>query len=235
MLHTTLKSLAAFIIPHVPTLPRSGAVYALLAIIFCSSLVVANLIGGVLIPIDLPVFGHRMVSAGIFIFPFTFMVTDVLNEFYGTAGARLLTLLGFCMAVFFYGIFSGLLQLPIAPNSPISAASFMQMASSFNGMIVASLTAYLLGQFLDIGLFAFFKKWTGERFIWLRATGSTLVSQGFDSFVVTFIAFYGQMPLEQMLLIGHSNYEIKVLVAFIITPMLYLIHAVVRRLLKTGS
>jgi queuosine precursor transporter len=232
VLHSPLKALRHFLFPPVPELGKGATVYTAMAVLFCSCLVVANLIGAVLIPFTLPALGDRLVSAGIFIFPVTFVLTDVLNDFYGAAGAKRITMLGFFIAIFFFGIFQGVSQLPILETSPISAESFHQVARQFTGMIVASLVAYVVGQFLDIYLFTQFKRLTGERYIWFRATGSTLLSQGFDSFIVTFIAFWGTLPVEQLFLIGRSNYEVKLLVAIAITPLLYGVHSLVKRLLN---
>jgi queuosine precursor transporter len=232
VLHSTVRTLRQFLFPPVIQLGKGASVYTAMAVLFCTCLVVANLIGAVLIPFQLPGLGDRLVSAGIFIFPVTFVLTDVLNDFYGEAGAKRITMLGFFMALFFFAVFQGISQLPILATSPIASESFHQVAQQFTGMIVASLTAYLVGQFLDIYLFSQFKRLTGERYIWLRATGSTLISQGLDSFLVTFIAFWGTLPLEQLMLIGRSNYEVKLLVAVALTPVLYGVHSLVRRLLS---
>jgi len=201
--------------------------------IFCSALMLANLTAGVLIPFSVPFLGERMVSAGIISFPITFLLTDLLNEFYGQAGAKRVTMLGFGMAIGVAVIFKAIDQLPILETSPISAEAYAMVSSQFTGMLFASLTAYLIGQYLDIYLFRWFKAKTGDRLIWLRATGSTVVSQLIDSYLVMLIAFWGVMPLDQILLIGQSNYEVKLLVAIGITPLLYLGHALIKRMVKT--
>jgi uncharacterized integral membrane protein (TIGR00697 family) len=220
--------------PSIQGLSENAHLYNVMAVVFCTCLVFANLTGAVLIPFELPFLGERLISAGIFTFPMTFLLTDLLNEFFGNAGAKRITWLGFFIAFGFYGVFRFLETLPILESSPISAEAFHQVASQFTGMIVASLTAYLVSQFLDIALFSQFKKWTGNRFIWLRATGSTLISQGFDSFIVTSIAFYSTLSWQEILLIGHSNYEVKLLVAIGITPLLYGLHYLIRRNFSEG-
>jgi hypothetical protein len=93
-------------------------------------------------------------------------------------------------------------------------------------IIAGSITAFLIGQFVDVTVFHFLKRKTGNPKIWLRATGSTLVSQFIDSFVVLFIAFYigAGWELELVLAIGIVNYMYKFSVAVILTPVLYVIH-----------
>ncbi len=228
-----LNSVKRFFLPDIDGVDSQGTLFTLMSVVFCTSLIVANLTGAVLIPLHLPFLGERLISAGIITFPMTFLLTDLLNEFFGNAGAKRVTWLGFAIALGFYGVFRFLEVMPIVSNSPISADAFHQVANNFTGMIVASLTAYLFSQFLDIAVFSLFKKWTGQRFIGLRATGSTVISQGFDSFIVTSIAFAGTLSWQEILLIGRSNYEVKLLVALGITPILYLLHAWIRSVKTT--
>ena len=99
------------------------------------------------------------------------------------------------------------------------------------GIIAGSLIAFMLGQFLDVYIFQKLRKVTGPKMIWLRATGSTLVSQLLDSFVVLFIAFYifgnPPWPFEQIIAVGIINYIYKFTVAIILTPLLYLGHNII--------
>jgi uncharacterized integral membrane protein (TIGR00697 family) len=229
------NSIKRFFLPDIEGVDSQGTLFTLMSVVFCTSLIVANLTGAVLIPLHLPFLGERLISAGIITFPMTFLLTDLLNEFFGNAGAKRVTWLGFGVALGFYGVFRFLEVLPIVSNSPISEDAFHQVANNFTGMIVASLTAYLFSQFLDIAVFSLFKKWTGQRFIALRATGSTVISQGFDSFIVTSIAFVGTLSWQEIFLIGRSNYEVKLLVALGITPILYLLHAWIRSSKAKGN
>ena len=103
------------------------------------------------------------------------------------------------------------------------------------------MVAFLIGQVLDVLVFHRIKKLTGEKSIWLRATGSTLVSQLVDSFVVLFIAFYigkriqtnqGEpWSLHQVLVTGTGNYIYKFAVAIVLTPVIYLIHGWIEKYL----
>lgn len=101
------------------------------------------------------------------------------------------------------------------------------------GIIIGSLTAFLLGQLIDVYVFQKLRSVTGEDKIWLRATGSTLVSQFIDSFVVLGIAFYvfGNWSLSQIIAVGIMNYIYKMTVAIVLTPLLYLAHGIIDRYL----
>ena len=96
-------------------------------------------------------------------------------------------------------------------------------------IIAGSLVAFLVGQFIDVYVFHFIKTKTGNKALWLRSTGSTLVSQFVDSFVVLIIAFYigGNWPLKLVLAVGVVNYIYKFLVAALLTPLLYVIHSII--------
>ncbi|HJW29806.1 MAG TPA: queuosine precursor transporter, partial [Saprospiraceae bacterium] len=98
-------------------------------------------------------------------------------------------------------------------------------------IIIGSLSAFLLGQLIDVFVFQQLRKVTGPKLLWLRATGSTLVSQLIDSFVVLFIAFYGTFSTPQIIAIGITNYLYKFVVAIVLTPAIYGGHFVIDRYL----
>jgi uncharacterized integral membrane protein (TIGR00697 family) len=114
----------------------------------------------------------------------------------------------------------------------------VNMVSAFDAIfgqgmwiIVGSITAFLIGQMVDVLIFHRIKKFTGEKALWLRATGSTLFSQLIDSFVVIFIAFYlnpaYHWSWQMVAAIGLVGYTYKFIVAMLMTPILYLVHAII--------
>ena len=98
-------------------------------------------------------------------------------------------------------------------------------------IIAGSITAFIVGQLVDVLIFHQIKKLTGEKYLWLRATGSTLVSQFIDSFVVICIAFYinpnYHWSWQMVAAIGLVNYTYKFVVALLMTPILYLVHSII--------
>ena len=96
-------------------------------------------------------------------------------------------------------------------------------------IIVGSLVAFLVGQLVDVWVFHYLKSKTGNKNLWLRSTGSTLVSQFIDSFIVLFIAFYigNNWSLKLVLAIGLMNYIYKFAVAVILTPFIYIVHRLI--------
>jgi uncharacterized integral membrane protein (TIGR00697 family) len=209
---------------------RKQQLYLWLAGLFVAALLTADLIGGKLVRI-----GNTDLSAGMLAFPLTFVLTDVLNEFYGAQAARRVTFLGLGAALFAFLIIYVARVLPASPESPLSGSHFDTVFGWSARLYAASLTAYLIGQLLDISLFAALRRMTKHRLLWLRATGSTLGSQLIDTFVVTMGLFWGIKPVGFILGLVRDQYLLKILVAVGLTPVIYALHALLLRGLKISE
>ena len=221
-------------------LTRPQKVYVVCAAVFLTALVIAEVTAGKFITaFDLPVplhilgveFESVVMTAGVIAFPVTFIVTDVMNEYFGTAGIRFVTYVGLAMVVFAFGLLQIALATPTAPISPVPAEAFAAVFGTTTRVIVGSLVAYVIGQLVDIALFHRLRQWTDGRHLWLRATGSTLGSQFIDTFVVLTVAFAGQLALGEIIAITLFNYGYKVGIAVAITPLVYAAHAAIDRYL----
>jgi uncharacterized integral membrane protein (TIGR00697 family) len=182
-------------------------------------------------------------TAGVVIWPVVFITTDLINEYFGKPGVKRISYLtAGLIAYAFVVIF---LTMALAPadfwldtnktdpdgNSFNISYAFNKIFGQGQRIIIGSLTAFLLGQLVDVFVFQKLKRITGNKFLWLRATGSTLVSQFIDSFVVLFIAFSGVFTNTQIVAIGITNYIYKFLIAIALTPLIYLGHYVIDRYL----
>jgi uncharacterized integral membrane protein (TIGR00697 family) len=196
---------------------RKERLYVWLTGVFVSALVVGDLIGGKFFRV-----GGLDLSVGMIPFPLTFVLTDIVNEFYGAEGARRITYVGLGMAVFVFAIINIALVLPISPESPIDQAMFARAFGWSSRLYVASLSAYLVGQLLDISIFRAFVKYSGGKLLWLRATGSTVVSQAVDTLVVNFVLLSGSKSLDFILTVARNGYIVKVVIAIVLTPLIYL-------------
>lgn len=213
-------------------------------------------------PLNFSLFGINDLSfnltTGVLLWPFVFILTDLINEYYGKRGVRLLSYLTAGLIVYAFAmVFVGIHLAPADfwPQSHISPdltpdeqallrsqvgdydAAFRLVFGQGLWIILGSLVAFLVGQIIDITIFQRIKQITGEGMIWLRATGSTLISQFIDSFVVLFIAFYigADWSLQLVLAIGVVNYIYKFLMAVLLTPLLYAVHYVIERYLGSGT
>jgi uncharacterized integral membrane protein (TIGR00697 family) len=175
-------------------------------------------------------------SAGVILWPVVFIMSDIINEYFGKKGVR--TLSFYTVGLILYAFLVAFITIELTPAEfwRIDKETAMNMDLAFRkifgqGMwiIVASVISFLIAQFLDVIIFHRLKRITGSKKIWLRATGSTLVSQLVDSFVVLYIAFVigGNWNISQALSVGIVNYIYKFIIAIALTPMLYLIHYII--------
>jgi uncharacterized integral membrane protein (TIGR00697 family) len=203
---------------------RKQRFFVILTAVFVAALVTGDFIGGKFFV----VFGHTF-SAGIIPFPLTFVLTDLVNEFYGTHGARRLTMAGLGAAVFVWAVITLALHLPTSPESPIPDAVFRGAFGTSARLYVASLTAYVIGQFLDIAIFQVLRRATGHRLLWLRSTGSTVLSQIVDSVTVSFVFLFGSKDLPFIMTNAAHNYLGKLTMAVLLTPLIYAGHGLFNR------
>ncbi len=197
-------------------------------------------------PANLTLIGVESLSfnltAGVLLWPVVFVLTDLINEYYGRQGVRLLSFLAAGLIGYAFVMVSGAMATAPADFwvTRQTDAGPIDMPRAFNTVfgqglwiIVGSLVAFLVGQLLDVAAFYALKRLTGERWLWVRATGSTLISQFVDSFVVLFIAFYigAGWELRTVLSVGLMNYAYKFAVAVALTPLLYVVHGMIDRYL----
>lgn len=215
-------------------LDRRIQLFVVLAGVFVTSLVVGDLIGVKLFEVNLGSIVATM-SIGMLPFPVTFLLTDLLNEFYGKKAARFITWVGFFMAIFCFAVIAIAVQVPWAPLTRAPdwqgavEGSFNNVFAGGQRILMASMIAYLIGQFCDIAIFNMLKRVTRNKMLWLRATGSTLVSQFIDTVVVQFVAWSGLLSTSVIVNIIFTSYVVKLLVAVGLTPFIYLGHAFVER------
>lgn len=181
-------------------------------------------------------------TAGVVLWPIVFIMTDIINEYFGRKGVRFMSFTA--AGLIAYAFLMVYFAMGLVPAGfwieRVTDYGTVNMELAFNTIfgqglwiIIGSLTAFLIGQLVDVTVFHYFKSFTGAKKIWLRATGSTLVSQLVDSFVVLFIAFYigAGWDLKLVLVIGFVNYIYKFLIAVIVTPFLYIIHIMIDKYL----
>lgn len=249
MIHTILKD-------------KSTKLFILLGGIFITSALLAEIIGVKIFSLEdtvgvgranINLFGSPFsfhLTAGVLLWPVVFIMTDIINEYYGTRGVKFLSYLTIGLIGYAFLILNGAIHL--SPSEYFSIGNGIDKPdNAFRGIfgqglwiIIGSMVAFLVGQVLDVVIFHRIKKITGEKSIWLRATGSTLVSQLVDSFVVLFIAFYvgrriqtGQgdaWSLHQVLVTGTGNYIYKFIIAIVLTPVIYGVHGWIERYLGKG-
>lgn len=225
---------------------RRNRLFIFLAGIFITNALLAEIIGVKIFsaestvglePAQLNILGFVMdfnLTAGALIWPVVFVTTDLINEYFGKPGVKRISYLTALLVLYAFLIIFMAIELPPASwwaELRDEKGGTYNMDLAFNRVlgqglriIIGSLTAFLIGQLVDVFVFQKLKRATGNRWLWMRATGSTLISQLIDSFVVLFIAFYGVFATDQIIAIGITNYIYKFSVAILLTPVIYLGH-----------
>lgn len=194
--------------------------YLILASLFTAALVVCNLLSNKFIEIDLG-FKVFVVSAGILPYPLTFLMTDILSEFYGKKKTDYVVYTGFVvllfvlLSIYLAGLF------PAISGSPMTDTAFEEVFSNSTRIIVASMVAYLVAQLVDVRLFHFWKWVTKGKHLWVRNNGSTMLSQLVDTVLVVGIIFYDREEPSVVLQYILDGWLFKVVMAALDTPFMY--------------
>lgn len=182
-------------------------------------------------------------TAGVLLWPFVFIMTDVINEYYGVRGVRFISWVAVgCIVYAFVAAYAVIALAPagfwVQANASLGVPDVQRAFALIFGQgmwtIGGSLVAFMIGQLIDVLVFHRIRRYTGERLVWLRATASTAVSQLIDSYIVLYIAFVlgpQQWPAGQFLAVGTVNYGYKMAAAVALIPLLYLSRGLIERYL----
>lgn len=234
--------------------------FVVLASFFVANALIAECIGGKLFSLELllgrtpqpfSLLGEQgltyTLTCGVLLWPLEFVMTDIVNEFFGPKAVRRISYIAVALICYAFLMFYMAIHVPAEQSFwvgsrkdqgvPDMQAAFMGIFGQGMWIIVGSLTAFLVSQLLDVWVFHKVKKVTGEKHIWLRATGSTIVSQLVDSFIVLFIAFKigNGWSYQRVLAIGLVNYSYKFTMALVLTPLIYLIEKRIAAYLGTEA
>jgi queuosine precursor transporter len=234
---------------------RANRLFIALAGFFLTNALVAEFVGVKIFALEptlgvepiqwslLGVSGTLNFTAGVMLWPFVFIMTDTINEYFGVRGVRFISWVAVAFIVYAFGF--AYVTISLAPaqfwvdaNAGLGVPDIQKSYALIFGQgmwtIAGSVVAFLIGQLIDVVVFHRIRRVTGERMVWLRATASTAVSQLVDSFVVLYIAFVlgpQKWPIAQFLAVGTVNYAYKMLCAIALIPVLYLARGVIERYL----
>lgn len=222
--------------PHAPPpvlATRRDRLFLLLAAFFLGNALLAEMIGGKLFQVETRWHVFTL-SVGVILWPVVFLVSDMVNEYFGRNGVKRLTFLAAGVIAYAFVALFVAGMIPAASFSPVDDASFRSVFLQSQWIIVGSIAAFLTAQLVDVSVFWMVRRRTGRRLLWLRATGSTLVSQLIDTFIVGFIGlhlptYFGQPGIDfpTFVNVATSGYVFKFVVAIGITPLLYFVHWII--------
>lgn len=225
---------------------RRQWLFIFLAGMFITSAVTAELISNKLIdiPLEFSLFGSQLgpftTIVGVLPWPIVFLLTDLMNEFYGKKAVQRLSWITAILIAYCFLILSVAIELPakeIQGSSLATDAEFNKVFGQAQMVIVGSIAAFLFSQLVDVMVFHWLKSKTGNRMIWLRSTGSTVFSQLIDTYIVLYIGFVlpGNMSWSDFMTIAPTNYVLKIIIAFSLTPLIYAGHYAVKKFLSKGN
>ena len=177
--------------------------------------------------------GSLSFTAGVLFWPVVFVMTDIINEYFGVRGVRFISWLAVGLIAYaFLAAYAAMELVPaqwwLAVNEsrgvPDMQAAYVAVFGQGMWTIAGSIVAFLVGQLIDVSVFHRIRRATGERWVWLRATGSTAISQLVDSFIVLYIAFVlgpQHWPTGLFLAVGTVNYAYKMTLAIAMIPVIY--------------
>jgi len=194
--------------------------FVLMAFFFVNT-ATAELISGKLFQV-----GPFSISIGSVMWPVVFIITDLTNEFFGKRHVRRLSIIMSCLLVYMYALLQITIRIPASSFSPVSQADYSQVFGQSGWIIVGSLVAFLVGQLVDITVYHILRTRTQGKHLWLRSTGSNLISQLVDTYIVNAIAFLvpGKISVMEYVNLATVSYVYKVLVAIVMTPIIYVAH-----------
>jgi len=208
--------------------------FVILVGFFITNALVAEMIGGKLIDIGMSFKPDIFImSVGILPWPIVFLTTDMMNEYYGKSVVRKLSMITACLIAYAFIVLFFAMQIPSIQNSPVGDSAFSQVFGQSMWIIIGSITAFIISQLIDIFVFWAIRQKTGKGMIWMRATGSTVVSQLFDTFIVGGIGLWLPSQLfpekyhvttDLFLQAFLTGYSVKLLIALLLIPLIYLVH-----------
>ncbi len=227
---------------------KATRVFVFLSAFFVANALIAECIGTKLFSLELllgmeprpfSLLGEQgltyTLTAGVLLWPLEFVMTDIVNEYFGPKAVRRISYIAVGLISYAFVMFYMAIAVPAEQSFWVGSqkeAGIPDMQVAFSSIfgqgmwiIAGSLIAFLVAQILDVWVFHRIKRVTGQKKVWLRATGSTLVSQLIDSFIVLFIAFHigRDWSMQRVLAIGLVNYSYKAIMALLLTPVIYFV------------
>lgn len=192
--------------------------YDLVMAAFVAILLLSNIIGAS----KLATVGGITFGAGILFFPLSYVIGDVLTEVYGYARARRVIWTGFAALIFMAVMSWVVVAMPPADGWDGQAAYESVFGNAWR-IVLASVTAFWAGEFVNSYVLARMKLWTGGKYLWTRTIGSTVFGQAFDSLLFYPIAFLGVWSTGQVVTVMITNWLMKVLWEAALTPVTYVV------------
>ncbi|MDD4627434.1 MAG: queuosine precursor transporter [Syntrophomonas sp.] len=189
--------------------------FVIIACLFVTALLLSNIIAGKLITI-----GSMILPGAVILFPLAYIFGDILTEVYGYGRARMVIWTGFACNILMVGVFFLVIAIP-SPGFFEAEEAFATVLGMTPRIVMASLLAYLLGEFSNAAILSRMKILTRGKWLWTRTIGSTLIGEGLDTIVFITVCFLGVVPNAVLLQMVLYQYLFKVAFEILATPLTY--------------
>lgn len=212
-------------------------IYILFSSLFIAALVVCNLIANKFITVDLSFIGLKtfVISAGVLPYPLTFLITDLLSEIYGKHKTTQIVYSGFFASMFVLLVLWIASKFNSIEGSPVNNETYSTIFGNSWRVVLASMSAYLVAQIVDVKVFHFWKNMTKGKHLWLRNNGSTILSQLVDTVLVVCVLFIGVKSSEEISSMILDGWQFKILCALLDTPFIYFGVWALRKMFKLNQ
>ncbi len=215
---------------------RDESIYTSLCVLFSVLIVMGNLIYQKFVSLPLLPFHTFELSVGAILYPLTFLLTDLITEFYGKEKANFCVKLGISMNILVACMIAGMDQLEATDWSKIDNVLFHKVFGLYSIAFIGSILACYTAQTVDIMLYVWIRKITKGKWLWVRNNGSTAVSLFVDTFIViTFMTLFHIFPLERMWPLIMNSYFFKLFFSICSTPLFYLLIKIIKTLQRNGN
>lgn len=220
---------------------KKETLYFTLAGFFITNALVAEMIGGKLIDIGKRFSeGTFIMSVGILLWPVVFLTTDLINEYFGKKAVQKLSFITAGLVLYAFIVLWLAMQVDAISFSPVNDTAFNNVFGQSMWIIFGSIIAFISSQLIDVFVFWFIRTRTGEKMLWLRSTGSTVISQLFDTFIVGGVGLWlptllypdkYHFPFDMFVKASLTGYIVKLIIAVALTPLIYAGHFMVDKYL----
>lgn len=215
---------------------KDESIYTSLCVLFSVLIVMGNLIYQKFVSLPILPFHTFELSVGAILYPLTFLLTDLITEFYGKEKANFCVKLAISMNIFVACVIAGMDQLESSPWSKINNAIFHKVFGLYSVAFIGSIIACYTAQMVDITLYLWIRKMTKGKWLWARNNGSTAVSLFVDTFIViTFMTIFHVFPMDRMWPLIINSYLFKLFFSICGTPLFYIAVGSIRNLQQNGK
>jgi len=210
-------------------------IYTMICVLFAVLIIMGNMIYQKFVVLPILPFHTFELSVGAIMYPLTFLLTDLIAEFYGKSKANFCVKLALIMNIIVAILITMMDKLNATGWSKINDIIFHRVFGLYSVAFIGSIIACYTAQLIDINIYLWVRKITNGRYLWLRNNSSTAISLLVDtSIVISFMSVFGALPIDKMGTLIINSYLYKLFFTICSTPLFYALVVLIKRIRKSG-